>query len=191
MKYRKILSQERKINVLWAKWHKDKTHTQETDKDTTPARGEEMYEQGAVYFHKAALAEFQTAWLSLLSTAHVHKCYRRAKGSEIPFYCRVCPEPFFPPYHRKGMFPRLQGTIKLKAVSRLLGRMPRLQAHSAWADRPVCRHISATLLNLQKINAKYDCIRCVYLFNFTSEYNCLRHGRNAVMWNSRLSGIRT
>ena len=26
-------------------------------------------------------------------------------------------------YHKKGMFPRLQGTIKLKAMSRLLGRM--------------------------------------------------------------------
>ena len=41
------------------------------------------------------------------------------------------------------MFPRLQGTIKLKALSRLLGRMPRLQTRSARAERPICRHISA------------------------------------------------
>ena len=81
-------------------------------------------------------------WLSLLSIVHVHKCYRTAKGSEIQAYCRVCPEPFLPPYHRKGMFPRLQGTIKLKAVSRLLGRMPHLQARSARAESPVCRHVS-------------------------------------------------
>ena len=30
------------------------------------------------------------------------------------------------PYHKKGMFPRLQGTIKLKAVSRLFGRTPHM-----------------------------------------------------------------
>ena len=72
----------------------------------------------------------------------MHTCYLTAKGSEIPVFCRVCPEPFLPPYHRKGMFPRLQGTIKLKAVSRLLGRTPLLQARSAQAESPVCRHIS-------------------------------------------------
>ena len=64
----------------------------------------------------------------------MHKCYRTAKGNEISAYCRVCPEPFLPPYHKKGMFPHLQGTIKLKAVSILLGRMPHLQAHSAQAE---------------------------------------------------------
>ena len=48
------------------------------------------------------------------------------------------------------MLPRLQGTIKLKAVSRLFGRTPRLQERPALAERPVCRHISATLLTLQK-----------------------------------------
>ena len=47
------------------------------------------------------------------------------------------------------MLPRLQGTIKLKAVSRLFGRKPRLQGRPALAERPVCRHISATLLTLQ------------------------------------------
>ena len=64
------------------------------------------------------------------------------KGSEIPVYCRVCPEPFLFPYHKKGMFAHLQGTTKLKAVSRLLGRTPRLQACLAQAESPVCRHIS-------------------------------------------------
>ena len=39
------------------------------------------------------------------------------------------------------MFPHLQGTIKLKSVSRLLGRTPHLQARSAQAESPVCRHI--------------------------------------------------
>ena len=69
-----------------------------------------------------------------------------SKGSETPVYCRVCPEPFLPPYHKKGMLPRLQRTIKLKAVSRLLGRASCLQARSAQAESPVCRHISASLL---------------------------------------------
>ena len=78
----------------------------------------------------------------------VHTCYRIAKGSEISVYWRVCPKPSSP-YLKKGMLPRLQGTIKLKAVSRLFGRMPRMQGRSAWAERPVCRHISATLLTLQ------------------------------------------
>ena len=64
----------------------------------------------------------------------MHKCYRTAKGSEIPVYCRVCPEPFLPPYHKKGMLPRLQRTIKLKAVSRLLGRASCLQARSTQAE---------------------------------------------------------
>ena len=50
--------------------------------------------------------------------------------------------PFFSSYHKKGMFPHLQGTIELKAVSRLLGRMPRLQARSAHAESPACGHIS-------------------------------------------------
>ena len=50
--------------------------------------------------------------------------------------------PFFSSYHKKGMFPHLQGTIKLKAVSRLLGRMPHLQARSAHTESPACGHIS-------------------------------------------------
>ena len=79
----------------------------------------------------------------------VHTCYRIAKGSEISVYCRVCTKPSSPSYLKKGMLPCLQGTIKLKAVSRLFGRTPRMQGRSAWAERPVCRHISATLLTLQ------------------------------------------
>ena len=78
----------------------------------------------------------------------LHTCYRIAKGSKIPVYCRVCPKPSYPSYLKKGMLPCLQGTIKLKAVSRLFGRMPRLQGCSARAERPICRHISATLLTL-------------------------------------------
>ena len=73
----------------------------------------------------------------------MHKCYHTAKGSEIPAYCRVYPEPFLSSYHKKGMFPRLQETIKLKAVSSLLGKTSCLQARSAQAESPVCRHISA------------------------------------------------
>ena len=65
-----------------------------------------------------------------------------SKGSETPVYCRVCPEPFLPPYYKKGMFPHLQGTIKLKAVSRLLGRTLHLQALSAHAESPAWGHIS-------------------------------------------------
>ena len=45
-------------------------------------------------------------------------------------------------YHKKGMFPHLQGTIKLKSVSKLLGRTPHLQARSAHAESPNCGHIS-------------------------------------------------
>ena len=127
------------------KWND--TKTRHTHKRQTPAGGKKnCASKLAVYFYKALLAEFQTVWLSLLSIAHVHKCYRTAKGSEIPAYCRVCPEPFLPPYHRKGMFPCLQGTIKLKAVSSLLGRTSCLQARSTWAESPICRHISASLL---------------------------------------------
>ena len=46
------------------------------------------------------------------------------------------------------MLPCFQGTIKLKAVSRLFGRTPCMQGRSARAERPVCRHISAILLTL-------------------------------------------
>ena len=49
------------------------------------------------------------------------------------------------------MLPHLQGTIKLKAVSRLFGRMPFLQGCPALAESPVCRQVSATLLTLQSL----------------------------------------
>ena len=126
---------------LRVKWHKDKTHTRQTP---LWPEGKELRKQASWRFTLISppWAEFQTAWPSLFSIAHVLKCYCTAKGSEISAYCRVCPEPFLSSYHKKGMFPRLQGTIKLKAVSRLLGRMPRLQARSAWAESPVRRHIS-------------------------------------------------
>ena len=76
-----------------------------------------------------------------------HTCYRTAKGSEIPVYYRVCPKSSSS-YLKKGMLPHLQGTIKLKAVSRVFGRTPRIQGCSARAKRPICRHVSATLLTL-------------------------------------------
>ena len=122
------------------------TQRQDTHKRQTPLWPEEkeLRKQASlqVTFISPPWAGFQTVWLSLFSIAHVHKCYRTAKESEISAYRRVCPEPFLSSYHKKGMFPRLQGTIKLKAVSRLLGRTPHLQARSAQAESPVCRHIS-------------------------------------------------
>ena len=124
-------------------WNDTKTrHTHKRQTPTTPSRWKRTAKACGFILYIAPLAEFQIAWLSLFSTAQVHKCYHTAKGSEIHVYCRACPEPFLFPYHRKGMFPRLQGTTKLKAVSRLLGRTPCLQAHSARAESPVCRHIS-------------------------------------------------
>ena len=80
----------------------------------------------------------------------------------------VCPEPFLPSYHRKEMFPRLQGTIKLKAVSSLLGRTSCLQ-RLAQAESPVCRHISAfpivaaltlqlSFIHLQQIRMQLSCM---------------------------------
>ena len=62
--------------------------------------------------------------------------------------------PFFSSYHKKGMFPHLQGTIELKAVSRLLGRTCPLEGHSAHEVSPACGHISTfpimAALTLQK-----------------------------------------
>ena len=147
----------------------------------TPAGGTELGKKLIAAYYKSPLGRIPDCMNKPFQYSAGAYMLSYSKGSEIPVYCRVCPKLSFPSYHKKGMLPHLQGTIKLKAVSRLFGRMPHLQARSARAERSICRHISATLLNLQKINAKYDCIRCVYLFNFTSEYNCLRHGRNAVM----------
>ena len=128
--------------LLRVKWHRTyKMHTTDIHSGQRNKNCMPPASLRFIYIHPL-WAEFQTVWLSLLSIAYLHKCYRTAKGSEIPAYCRVCPEPFFPPYHRKGMFSRLRRTIKLKAVSSLLGRTPRLQARSAWAESPVCRYIS-------------------------------------------------
>ena len=69
-------------------------------------------------------------------------------ASDISVYCRVCPKPSFPSYHKKGMLPRLQGTIELKALSRLFwqntsfartfspSRETRLQAHLCYPINP-------------------------------------------------------
>ena len=77
----------------------------------------------------------------------MHTCYRLAKGREIPVYCRVCPKLSSPSYLKKRMLPRLQGAIKLKAVSRLwqnasyamtlnMSRETRLQAHLCYPINP-------------------------------------------------------
>ena len=71
-------------------------------------------------------------------------------------------------YHKKGMFPSLQGTIKLKAVSRLLGRMPCLQACSAQAESPVCRYIS-TFPIVAALTLQWGKILSPNLFNFWLE----------------------
>ena len=128
---------EKAEDVGDCEWNDTKTrHTPKRQRQLWPEEKRTAQASLRFTFISPPWAEFQTVWLSLLSIAHVHECYRTAKGSEIPAYCRVCPEPFLPPYHRKGMFPRLQGTIKLKAVSRLLGRMPHLQARSAPSREP-------------------------------------------------------
>ena len=99
-----------------------------------------------VYYYKSPLGRIPDCMNKPFQYSAGAYMLSYSKGSEIPVYCQVCPEPFHS-YHKKGMFPRLQGTIKLKAVSRLLGRTPCLQARSArGAESPVCRHISATLL---------------------------------------------
>ena len=91
----------------------------------------------------------------------MHTCYHIAKGSEIPVYCRVCTKPSSPSYPKKGMLPRLQGTIKLKAVSRLWqnasfartlspSRETRLQAHLCYPINP-----SQSLTPYTKANSKW------------------------------------
>ena len=79
---------------LRVKWHRTR-HTQETDDMHTPAGGTELGKKLIAIYYKSPQAEFQTAWISLFSTAQVHTCYRTAKGSEIHVYCRVCPSPHF------------------------------------------------------------------------------------------------
>ena len=120
--------------------------TQETDNTSLWPEEKNCAKLIAVYFYKAPQAEFQTAWISLFSIAQVHTCYRTARGVKSLSTAESSQSPFSSPYQKKGMFPCLQGTIKLKAVSRLLGRTPHLQARSARAEKPVCRHISTTLL---------------------------------------------
>ena len=66
--------------------HKRHTLWPEGEELCTPASSRIIYIQ-------PLWAGFQKVWPNLFSTAHVHKCYRIAKGSEIPAYCRVCPEP--------------------------------------------------------------------------------------------------
>ena len=77
--------------VCWrlrVKWHKD-THTRDGQRHNSGRRKKNCASKLAVYFYIAPWAAFQTVWLSLLSIAHVHKCYHTAKGSEIPAFCRV------------------------------------------------------------------------------------------------------
>ena len=89
---------------LRVKWHKTR-HTQETDDMHTPAGGTELGKKLIAIYYKSPQAEFQTAWISLFSTAQVHTCYRIAKGSEILVYCRVCTKPSIPSLSQEGNAP--------------------------------------------------------------------------------------
>ena len=73
-----------------------------------------------------------------------------SKGEWNPCLLQSLSKPSFPSYHKKGMLPRLQGTIKLKALSRLFwqnasfartfspSRETRLQAHLCYPINPSC-----------------------------------------------------
>ena len=54
----------------------------------------------------------------------MHKCYPTAKGSEIPAYCRVCPEPL----SQEGNVPLFARDHQSQGCVRLLGRTSCLQA---------------------------------------------------------------
>ena len=83
-------------------------------------------------------------------------------------------------YHKKGIFPHLQRTIKLKAVSRLLGRTPHLQAHSAHAESPACGHISTfPIMTALTLHSMFD----------TSQASLLGH--NVWYWMEHLNHFST
>ena len=130
--------------------YKSEQDTQETDDMHTPTGGTELGKKLIAVYYKSPLGRIPDCMNKAFQHSAGAYMLSYSKGSDIPVYCRVCPKSSFPSYHKKGMLPRLQGTIKLKALSRLFGRMPRLQGCSAQADRPVCRHISATLLTLHR-----------------------------------------
>ena len=99
-----------------------------------------------------------------------------SKGSEIPVSCRVCPKPSFPSYHKKGMLPRLQGTIKLKVVSRLLwqnasfartfslSRETRLQAHLCYPINPSFPPFLFAFINCSMVWIFFAFALVVFLF---------------------------
>ena len=150
------------------------THTR--DGQSSGRRKKELRKQAcSLLLYSPPGQNSRLVWLSLLSIAHVHKCYHTAKGSEIPASCRVCPEPFLPPYHRKGMFPRLRRTIKLKAVSSLLGRISCLQARSAQAESPVCRHISAFPIVATLTLQRYEMENLISFFSWFLHLRELLH----------------
>ena len=111
----------------------NKTHTQETDDTHTPARGTELCKLFALYYYKASLGRIPDCMNKPFQYSAGAYMLSYSKGSEISVYYRVCPELFLFSYHKKGM----------------KGMFPHLQARSARAERPICRHISATLLTLQ------------------------------------------
>ena len=124
----------------------------------------------------------------------MHTCYCTAKGSEIPVYCRVCPKPSFPSYHKKGMLPRLQGTIELKALSRLFwqntsfartfspSRETRLQAHLCYPINPSSPPFLFAFINYSM----------VWIFS-ASRFSCFpfRHRRKTRKATQHKSNINT
>ena len=138
-----FLPRSKHLLEITSEMTQNKTH--ETDHTHTHSgwrNGTELPKLFGLYYYKAPLGRIPDCMTKPFQYSAGAQMLSYSKGSETPVCCRDCPEPFLPPYHKKGMFPRLQGAIKLKAVSRLLGRTPRLQAHSAQAESPVCRHIS-------------------------------------------------
>jgi len=101
--------------------HKRQTHT--------PAGGTELGKKLIAVYYKSPLGRIPDCMNKPFQYSAGAYMLSYSKGSDIPVYCRVCPKPSFPSYHKKGMLPRLQGTIKLKALSRLL------------AERLVCKDI--------------------------------------------------
>ena len=79
---------------------KQDTHKRQTH---TPAGGTELGKKLIAVYYKSPLGRIPDC---MNKPFQVHTCYRIAKGSKIPVYCRVCPKPSSP-YLKRGMLPRL------------------------------------------------------------------------------------
>ena len=103
---------------------KHETHKRQTIH--TPARGTELRKLIVVYYYKSPLGRIPDCMNKPFQYSAGAYMLSYSKGEWISVYCRVCPKPPSPSYLKKGLFPRLQGTIKLTAVSRLFGRTPHM-----------------------------------------------------------------